>query len=115
MMIHPRMVKKIKLDGHSVPHEVMRSTNVFMAVYIVILFVSVLLIGVDEYDFTTNFTAVAATLNNIGPGLELVGPTQNFGHFSAFSKLVLMFDMLAGRLELFPMLIIFVPACWKKY
>lgn len=115
MMIHPRMVKKIKLDGHSVPHEVMRSTNVFMAVYIVILFVSVLLIGVDEYDFTTNFTAVAATLNNIGPGLELVGPTRNFGHFSAFSKLVLMFDMLAGRLELFPMLIIFVPACWKKY
>jgi len=115
MMIHPRMVKKIKLDGHSVPHEVMRSTNVFMAVYIVILFLSVLLIGVDEYDFTTNFTAVAATLNNIGPGLELVGPTQNFGHFSAFSKLVLMFDMLAGRLELFPMLIIFIPSCWKKY
>ena len=115
MMIHPRMVKKIKLDGHSVPHEVMRSTNVFMAVYIVILLVSVLLIGVDEYDFTTNFTSVVATLNNIGPGLELVGPTQNFGHFSAFSKLVLMFDMLAGRLELFPMLILFVPACWKKY
>ncbi len=115
MMIHPRMVKKIKMDGHSVLHEVMRSTNVFMAVYIVILFVSVLLIGVDEYDFTTNFTAVAATLNNIGPGLELVGPTQNFDLYSTFSKLVLMFDMLAGRLELFPMLIIFVPACWKKY
>ena len=77
-MIHPRMVKKIKMDTHIVPHEVMRSTNVFIAVYIIILFVSVLLIGVDEYDFTTNFTAVAATLNNIGPGLELVGPTQNF-------------------------------------
>lgn len=115
MMIHPRMVKKIKMDGHSVSHEVMRSTNVFIAVYFVILFASVLLIGVDEYDFTTNFTAVAATLNNIGPGLELVGPTQNFGIFSGFSKLILMFDMLAGRLELFPMLIIFVPACWKKY
>lgn len=115
MMIHPRMVKKIKMDGHSVPHEVMRSTNVFIAVYFVILFASVLLIGVDEYDFTTNFTAVAATLNNIGPGLELVGPTQNFSLFSGFSKFILMFDMLAGRLELFPMLIIFVPACWKKY
>ncbi len=115
MMIHPRMVKKIKMNKHSVPHEVMRSTNVFMAVYIVILFVSLLLIGINEYDFTTNFTAVAATLNNIGPGLELVGPTQNFGLFSSFSKFVLMFDMLAGRLELFPMLIILVPSCWKKY
>ena len=115
MMIHPRLVKKIKMDGHIVAHEVMRSTNVFIAVYFVIFFISILLIGVDEYDFTTNFTAVAATLNNIGPGLELVGPTRNFGLFSDFSKIILMFDMLAGRLELFPMLIIFVPACWKKY
>ena len=114
-MIHPRLVKKIKMDGHIVAHEVMRSTNVFIAVYFVIFFISILLIGVDEYDFTTNFTAVAATLNNIGPGLELVGPTRNFGLFSDFSKIILMFDMLAGRLELFPMLIIFVPACWKKY
>lgn len=115
MMIHPRLVRKIQMDQHTVTHEVMRSTNVFIAVYFVILFISVLLIGVDEHDFTTNFTAVAATLNNIGPGLELVGPTQNFGFFSDFSKFVLMFDMLAGRLELFPMLIIFVPSCWKKY
>lgn len=115
MMIHPRMVKKIHMDGHILPHETMRSTNVFISVYFVILFVSVLLIGIDEYDFTTNFTAVAATLNNIGPGLELVGPTQNFSIFSPFSKCVLMFDMLAGRLELFPMLIVLFPACWKKY
>lgn len=115
MMIHPRMVKKIKMDDHILPHEVLRSTNVFIAVYFVILFASVLLIGVDELDFTTNFTAVAATLNNIGPGLELVGPTQNFSVFSGFSKFILMFDMLAGRLELFPMLILMVPSCWKKY
>lgn len=115
MMIHPRMVKKIKMDQHMLPHEVLRSTNVFVAVYFVILFMSVLLIGVDELDFTTNFTAVAATLNNIGPGLELVGPTQNFSIFSGFSKYILMFDMLAGRLELFPMLIIMLPSCWKKY
>lgn len=115
MMIHPRMVKKIKIDQHTLPHEVLRSTNVFVAVYFVILFMSVLLIGVDELDFTTNFTAVAATLNNIGPGLELVGPTQNFSIFSGFSKYILMFDMLAGRLELFPMLIIMLPSCWKKY
>lgn len=115
MMIHPRMVRKIRMDGHVLSHETMRSTNVFISVYFVILFASVLLIGIDEYDFTTNFTSVVATLNNIGPGLELVGPTQNFSIFSSFSKCVLMFDMLAGRLELFPMLIILVPSCWKKY
>ncbi len=114
-MIHPRLVKKIKMDQRNVPQEVMQSANVFAAVYFVIVFVSLLLIGVDELDFTTNFTAVAATLNNIGPGLELVGPTSNFAVYSSFSKLVLMFDMLAGRLELFPMLILLVPSCWKKY
>lgn len=115
IMIHPRTVKKIKLDQHSVPHEVMRSTNVFLAVYCMIFFASLLLISVDNFDLTTNFTAVAATLNNIGPGLGGVGPTQNFSQFSTFSKYILMFDMLAGRLELFPMLILFFPSCWKKY
>ncbi len=115
MMIHPRMVKKIRMDGHVISHETIRSTNAFIAVYFIIFFVSLLLIGVDEYDFTTNFTGVLATLNNMGPGMELVGPTCNFSIFSSFSKCVLMFDMLAGRLELFPMLIILVPACWKKY
>ena len=74
-----------------------------------------LLIGLDGYDFTTNFTAIAATLNNIGPGMELVGPTQNFSIFSNFSKIVMMFDMLAGRLELFPILILFHPSCWKRH
>ena len=115
MMIHPRMTKKIRMDNHVIPHETLRSLNVFIAVYFVIFFVSVLLVGVDEFGFTTNFTAVAATLNNIGPGLELVGPTQNFSIFSPFSKCILMFDMLAGRLELFPMLMVLMPSCWKKY
>lgn len=115
MMIHPRLVKKIHIDGHVLPHETQRSTNVFITIYCFLFFASVLLIGIDEFDFTTNFTAVLATLNNIGPGLELVGPTQNFSIFSDFSKFILMFDMLAGRLELFPMLILFVPSCWKKY
>lgn len=115
MLIHPRMVKKIKVDNHPVPDEVIRSTNAYIAVYFIIYFISVLLISIDNFDFTTNFTAVAATFNNIGPGLELVGPTGNFSIFSDFSKYVLMFDMLAGRLELFPMLILFHPACWKKY
>ena len=114
LIVHPREIKKIRIDDRPVAHEVVRSTNVFMVIYFAILFISVLLIGVDEKDFTTNFTAVVATLNNIGPGLELVGPTQNFGFFSHFSKFVLMFDMLAGRLELFPMLILFMPSSWKK-
>ena len=69
----------------------------------------------DDFDLTTNFTAVAATFNNIGPGLELVGPTGNFGMFSWFSKLILTFDMLAGRLEIFPLLILFVRDTWKKF
>ena len=75
---------------------------------------SVLLISLDNFDFTTNFTAVAATINNIGPGLAVVGPTQNFGSFSDFSKIVLTFDMLVGRLELFPLLILFSRRTWSK-
>lgn len=115
LMVHPRMVKKIKMSGHPVAHETLRSTNVFISVYFIIVFASVLLIGIDEFDFTTNFTAVAATLNNIGPGLELVGPAGNFAIYSPFSKCILIFDMLAGRLELFPILILLLPSCWKKY
>ena len=71
--------------------------------------------GTDGLDFTTDFTAVASSINNIGPGFSLVGPTRSFDVYSYFSKCVLIFDMLAGRLELFPVLILFVPACWRKY
>ena len=73
-----------------------------------------LLISFEDKDLVTTFTAVAATINNIGPGLGLMGPTGNFGNFNVFSKLVLIFDMLAGRLELFPMLMLFTPSAWKK-
>lgn len=113
-IIHPRSVKKIKMEGKPVEHEVLRSTNVFMITYVILFAFSVLLISFNGFDLTTNFTAVAATLNNIGPGLELVGPTGNFGFFSSFSKYVLMFDMLAGRLELFPMLLFFSPSTWMQ-
>lgn len=113
-IIHPRSIKKIKMDGHMVQHEVVRSVNIFLIAYILILSFSVLLIGVDDFDFTTNFTAVAATLNNIGPGLELVGPTRNFSIFSDFSKFILCFDMLVGRLEIFPILVLFSPATWRR-
>lgn len=114
LLIHPREVRKIRMDGRSVEHEVMRSANVFLVIYFLVLLLSTLLISVDEYNFTTNFTAVVSALNNIGPGLDLVGPTQNFSIFSPFSKFVLMFDMLAGRLELFPMMILLMPATWKR-
>ena len=76
---------------------------------------SVLLVSLDGESLVTNFTAVAATFNNIGPGLEGVGPMANFGGYSGFAKLVLTFDMLAGRLELFPLLLLFVPETWKKF
>lgn len=112
--IHPRSIKIIKLEDKPVEHSVLRSVNVFMVSYMIILLLSVLLISVDNFDFTTNFTSVVATLNNIGPGLNVVGPAGNFGEFSMFSKIVLMFDMLAGRLEVFPMLLLFHPRTWKN-
>ena len=114
LIIHPRQVKKIRMDGHPVDHETLRSANVFLVVYFVLLLTSMLLISVDEFDFSTNFTSVVTVLNNIGPGLNLVGPTQNFSIFSPFSKFVLMFDMLDGRLELFPMMILLMPSTWKR-
>ena len=113
--IHPKSIKKIKIDGKPVEHEVMRATNVYFVTFLSLFILSVFLISLEEKDLITNFTAVAATINNIGPGLEMVGPTQNFAHFSPFSKYVLMFDMLAGRLELFPMLLLFVPTIWKEF
>ena len=114
-MVHPRQVKKIHMDGHVVEHETVRATNVYLASYFFIMLLSLLLISLDNIDFTSNFTGVVAMLNNIGPGLGKVGPTGNYSIFSNFSKIVLIFDMLAGRLEIFPMLIILKPACWKKY
>ncbi len=114
LISHPREVRKICMDGHVVAHTILRSTNVFLVIYFVLLLGSTLLISVDEFDFTTNFTAVASALNNIGPGFNRVGPAQNFSIFSGFSKLVLMFDMLAGRLELFPMMALLLPSTWKR-
>lgn len=115
LIIHPNVSKRIHIDHHSLSNETLRSTNAYAAIYFILVFASVLLVGVDGFDFTTNFTAVAATLNNIGPGLELVGPTHSFDLYSNFAKCILIFDMLAGRLELFPVLILFVPSCWRKY
>lgn len=115
LFLHPKAVRKISMDGKVIEHEVVRSINVFMTAYVLIFAFSILLIGFDNHDLITNFTAVTATLNNIGPGLELVGPSQNFSLFSNPAKCVLIFDMLAGRLELFPLLLLFVRDTWKKF
>ncbi len=113
-LIHPKRVRQIHFEQHVVTKEVLRSISVFFIAYALIYGASVLLISLDNLDFTTNFTAVAATLNNIGPGLEQVGPVNNFSVFSQQAKIVLMFDMLAGRLELFPLLLLFTPSTWKR-
>lgn len=113
--LHPRQIRKIRVDGRVVEHEVVRNVNVFMVVYIMIFATSVFILAFDNLDLITNFTAVAATFNNIGPGLELVGPTANFDVFSDVGKYVLIFDMLAGRLEIFPLLLVFFPDTWRKF
>ena len=107
--VHPKSVSKITMDGSPVEHEIVRSVNVFFITFVLIFTFSLLLVSLDNKGLVSSFTAVAATINNIGPGLEAVGPTQNYAGFSAFSKLVMIFDMLAGRLELFPMLVLFNP------
>jgi trk system potassium uptake protein TrkH len=112
-LVHKRSIKVLKFDGKKIEHETMRSINVFFISYIMIFAASVLIVSLDNFDFTTSFTAVAATINNVGPGLEVVGPIGNFGGFSDLSKFVMMFDMLCGRLEVFPLLLLFNPKNWK--
>ncbi|WP_320956300.1 TrkH family potassium uptake protein [Enterocloster asparagiformis] len=113
-VIHPRSVKVLKYEGKALDHNTLRSINAFIIVYFIILGVSVLLVSLDNFDFGTSFSAVVATLNNIGPGISEVGPAANFSGLSAMSKWVLIFDMLAGRLELFPMLVLLSPGTWIK-
>ncbi len=113
-MIHPKQVKKLTIDKKVVDDEVIRSVTSYFICYIIIFVLSMLLISLDCNTVETAFTAVVSTLNNIGPGLGAVGPTGNFAFFSGFSKIVFIFDMLLGRLEIFPLLVLFAPALWKK-
>lgn len=113
--MHLQVVAPVRMDGKLLSHETIRTTNVYLCAYLFILVASIMLISLDGFDMVTNFTAVAATLNNIGPGLSQVGPMMNFAGFSNPAKLVLIFDMLAGRLELFPMLVLFLPSAWRKF
>lgn len=110
---HPKSTVKITMNGRLVEHETVRAVNVYIGIFTLLFAASVLLISVDDMDLTTNFTAVAATINNIGPGLAGVGPTKSFADYSVFSKIVLSLDMLIGRLEIYPMLLLFAPRTWK--
>ena len=111
---HPRATVKTTMNGRPVEHETIRGINVFMVAYISVFFVALLIISLDKFDFSTNFSAVVATFNNIGPGFSKVGPVCNYSEYSSLSKLVLTMCMLTGRLEIFPMLTLFAFSTWRK-
>lgn len=113
-MIHPRRVNSVRMDGRRVEDAVMLGTTAYVTVYLLIAVLSMLIVSSDEKGLITTISAVLCTFNNIGPGLEIVGPTGNFSSFSDLSKLVLSIDMLLGRLEIFPILFLFSPGVWKK-
>ena len=115
LMLHPRSVNVIRTDGKRVDEETVRGTASYLIAYTFLVAASILLLAVfDNFDLVTNFTAVSACINNIGPGLSIVGPAGNYYLFTDASKLLLSFDMLAGRLELFPILMIFSPSTWRN-
>lgn len=113
-IVRPNAVLRIRMNKKTVDGKIMKGVTSYLNVYVIILILSVFLISLDDFDLTTSFSAVIACINNIGPGLEVVGPIGNFSGFSDFSKLVLIFNMLAGRLEFFPMLLLFSPNTWRK-
>ena len=113
-VLHPRKVQVVRSNGRPVSETVLDNTNAYLAAYMVILILSILLISLEGYDMGTNLSAVLACFNNIGPGIGLVGPTCNYAHFGILSKVVLILDMLAGRLEIFPMLILLSSSTWRN-
>ena len=112
-MLHPRKVEVVRNNGEVVDQKILDNTNAYLAAYVVIIFLVFLIISLDGFSTGTNFSAVLCTFNNIGPGLEAVGPTCNFSQYSDLSKLVLSWAMLAGRLEIFPILVLFSKDTWK--
>lgn len=112
--VHPKSVNSIKIGGKQVSSETVKNIRSFFVFEMIILAVSSLIVSLDNFDTTTTVTSVITCLQNVGPGLNAVGPTGNFASFSALSKIVLIFDMLAGRLEVMPLLILFYPPIWKK-
>ncbi len=113
-MLHPNAITTTRFEGKPMTDQNIRGVHVFLSVYLLVFTVSFLILSLEQFDLVTTFTALTACINNIGPGLEMVGPTGNFSQFSWTSKLLLSFDMLVGRLEIFPMLLLFAPSIWKR-
>lgn len=113
-MLHPRKVELVRNNGIVVDERIIANTNAYLSAYVIILFVSFVVVSLDGFSTATNFSAILCCFNNIGPGLEAVGPTCNFAAFSVLSKLVLILDMLLGRLEIFPILVLFSYQTWKN-
>lgn len=112
-MLHPKSVNVVRINGKKIGNEIIHNVYIYMLAYIVIMAFSVLIVSLDNFDFATIFSAVVTTLNNIGPGIEMVGPMGSFAEFSVLSKVVFCFDMLVGRLEIFPFLMLF-SFSWRK-
>ena len=112
-VVHPQKVEVVRLNGHAVDEKVLQNVNAYLAAYVIVTILSFLLVSLDGFSITTNLSAVFACFNNIGPGFEAVGPTCNYAAYSDFSKLVLTWDMLAGRLEIFPVLILATRSTWR--
>ena len=113
-ILHPKRIKSVKVDGKVVEEETISGVFLFIGAYIIITLIAILIVSIDGFDMITTTTSVITSMSNIGPGFELIGPVGNFSHFSPLSKLVLSFCMLAGRLEIYPMLIIFSSSVWRK-
>lgn len=113
-IIHPKSVNIVKVNGKKVDEETLHNVYIYFIAYIIIFTMSVLVISLNNFDFATSFSGVLTTINNIGPGISAVGPTENFSAFSNLSKLVFCFDMLVGRLEIIPFLILFSPDMWRR-
>jgi len=113
-LVHPNSVKPVRVGGKVVSPGVVHSVNSYLAAYVAIIALSALLISFENFNFETTFSAVVACFNNIGPGFDLVGATGNYSAFSDFGKIVLCADMLLGRLEIFPMLLLFTPSLWRR-
>lgn len=113
-VIHPQKVQVVRVNNHMIDEKIIQNTNAYLAAYVIILFFSFIIVSADKFSVTTSFTSVLSCFNNIGPGLEEVGPTCNYGGFSLMSKIVLIVDMLAGRLEIFPILILFSRSTWGR-
>ena len=113
-ILHPQKVQVVRVNRQMIAESVLDNTNAYLAAYAIIIVFSFVVVSIDGFSLMTNLSAVLACFNNIGPGFEMVGPTSNFGGFGILSKIILIIDMLAGRLEIFPILILFSRSTWTR-